>query len=182
MRSSLLAAFVALLVLTVAGEAFALDAWRDRRGLLFGLGVGAGAGKTDVKDADAHIGFNFTARVGGGVSKDLTLDAELGLHKASFEESGVDVSYSIFTGMIGANFFVYQGLYLRGMGGVSQISTELDPGVDSDETGTGIGFGAGYEFFATADLAVGIGADYRLLFFDDANFTMTNFGVTGTWY
>ena len=187
MRSSLVAALAAVLVLTVAGEALALDAWRDRRGLLFGVGIGAGSGKTDVKDADSHIGFNFSARIGGGVSKDLTLDADLGLHKASFEQdshgtSTIDVSYTIFTGMIGANFFVYDGLYVRGMGGVANISTERDPGKDTDETGTGVGLGAGYEFFASADLAVGVGADYRLLFFDDVDFTMINFGVTGTWY
>ncbi len=178
----IVAALTALLVLGLAGEAFALDAWRDRRGLLFGVGIGAGSSQSDVKDAESHIGFNFSARVGGGVNKQLTLDAEIGLQKATFDQNDVDIAQDIFTGFIGANYFIMDGLYGRVMGGVAHIGVELDPGKDDDETGTGFGFGAGYEFFATADLAVGLGADFRYLSFDDAAFTMINFGVTGTWY
>lgn len=175
------AALTALMVVGLAGEAFALDAWRDRRGLLFGVGVGAGSSQSDIKDAEAHIGFNFDVRVGGGINKQLTLDATIGLQTASFDENDVEIGQDIFTGFIGANYFILDGLYARVMGGVAHIGV-LEPGEDDSETGTGFGVGAGYEFFATADLAVGLGGDFRYLSFEDSAFTMINFGVTGTWY
>ena len=169
------------LIFGTAAQAFALDAWRDRRGLYFGVGVGAGSGKTDHKDSDAHIGYNLRARVGGGVNRELTLDAELGGHFESHDVAGQDASTSIWTGMLGANYFVMDGLYVRGMFGVAQAATEIGE-AESDETGMGFGAGVGYEFFASGDLAVGVGGDYRLLSFDDFNFTTINIGVTGTWY
>ncbi len=173
---------VAAMTLGATGSAWALDAWRDRRGLFFGVGVGAGSGKSDFKGADSHIGYHLRARVGGGVSKELTLDAEFGWHAASFEEGTSDVSNSILTGLVAANYFVYEGLYLRGMGGVAQLNTDFDPGDSSGDTGLGVGLGLGYEFFASANLAVGVGGDYRLLHFDDFDFTLINFGITATWY
>jgi len=182
MRASIAATLATLLVLTLASEALALDAWRDRRGLFVGVGVGAGSGQSDVEGAEAPLGFNLDARIGGGVSKELTLDADLTVQRSSYDVSGIDISQQIFTGMIGANFFVHDGLYLRGMGGVSHISVDPDPGAEDSETGTGLGLGVGYEFFATADLAVGLGGDFRYLIFENFDFTMINFGVTGTWY
>ncbi len=186
MNRTTFAAVVALLVLGTAGQALALDAYRDRRGLLFGVALGAGSGKADIKGEDAHIGFNLSARIGGGLSEQLTLDAEFGYHLASFEQTsgGVDTDRSndLFSGMIGASFFVWQGLYLRAMAGVSHLSAAVDPGKDHSDTGLGFGGGAGFEFFANSDLAIGVGADYRYHSFEDFDFTQINFGVTATWY
>ena len=172
----------ALLVIGAAGQAFALDKWRDRRGLLFGVGIGAGSGQSDIEDDKSHIGFNFSARLGGGVTETLTLDADVSLHRAGYEDGDVDRTNGIFNGMIGANYFVFEGLYARLMGGVAHINMEADPGEDHSQTGLGLGVGAGYEFFATAHLAVGVGGDFRYLSFEDVAFTTINFGVTGTWY
>ena len=130
------------------------------------------------------------ARVGGGLNEKLTLDFDLGMHFQSGDVDvpggSVDVSTQLTSGMVAANFFVYEGLYLRGMGGMGHISTEAEGkggGSDSNsEAGLGLGVGAGYEFFANSDLAIGGGADYRYFFFDDAEFSLVGFGITATWY
>lgn len=174
-----------LIVLTLAGQAFALDAWRDRRGLLFGLGIGGGIGQVhaDAGDGDSEVGVNFRARVGGGLNEKLTLDFDFGMHFQSGEVGPVDVSTQLTSGLVAANFFVMDGLYLRGMGGMGHISSEPEgKGEGDSEAGLGLGFGAGYEFFANADLAIGGGADYRYFFFDDAEFSLIGFGITATWY
>jgi hypothetical protein len=172
----------AALVLGTASSAWALDAWRDRRGLYFGAQVGAGSGQSDADGAESQIGFNLRARVGGGINKQLTLDAELGWRTASYDQGPRDISESLFTGLVGGSFFIYDGLYVRAQGGVGQLTLDADPGGDDGYTGFGFGAGVGYEFFATADLAVGVGGDYQLFSFDDFNFTTINFGVTATWY
>jgi hypothetical protein len=181
-----------LLVLTIAGQALALDAWRDRRGLLFGLGVGGGIGQAHVDggDSESEVGFNFRARVGGGLNEKVTLDFDFGMHFQNEEREvlggSVDLSTRLTSGMVAANYFVYDGLYVRGMGGMGHIKSEAEGkgggGASASEAGLGVGFGAGYEFFANSDLAIGGGADYRYFFFDDAEFSLVGFGITATWY
>ena len=70
---------------------------------------------------------------------------------------------------------------LRGGSWARPQSTEV-LGVESDETGLVVGGGLGYEFFASADLAVGIGATYKLQQFDDANVSVLQFAITANWY
>lgn len=172
----------ALLVLGVAGQALALDAWRDRRGLLLGIGIGGGVGQSNADRAESHVGFNYSARVGGGVTQNLTLDGEYRGHYEFYDVGDVDVTHGIHMGVVGANLFVFEGLYIRGMGGLAYSSLETSTGADDSETGLTLGAGAGYEFFANSDLAVGVGGDFQYLFFDRADFTLINFGITATWY
>ena len=73
------------------------------------------------------------------------------------------------------------GLFLRGEVGLVSQTTEV-LGAESDETGLVVGGGLGYEFFASADLAVGIGATYKLQQFDDANVSVLQFAITANWY
>ncbi|MEZ4468697.1 MAG: outer membrane beta-barrel protein, partial [bacterium] len=181
-------------LLGTAGNALALDGWHDRRGLFFGLGLGGGIGQvhTDDIDGDQEMGLNLRARIGGGVNKQLTLDFDLGMHFQSTNTAGIDMDQTITTGMVGANYFLMDGLYLRGMAGMGHYSTEpQNAKIDGDsEVGLAIGAGAGYEFFANADLAIGVGADFRRVFFTidaapkdvDAAFDLIGFGITATWY
>ncbi len=177
-----------LILLISAGQALALDAWRDRRGLFLGLELGAGSGGADSEGAENHLGFNFHGRVGGGLSRQLTLDLELGLYHESYEskpaqtQKSFDVSTDIYSALLGANFFFTKGLYLRGLGGIAQISTESDEASNTSEMGLALGLGAGFEFFANADLAVGVGGDYRRFMFDKFNYNLISFGVTASWY
>ena len=163
---------VAAALMLSATSAHALDAWRDRKGLFYGGGVGFGVGKTDAQGAENEVAINGRLRLGGGVNDMLTLDAELGLGNQ------IDVDTTLVTGMLGANVFVVDGMYLRAMGGMAHI------GPKQGESSTGLGFGAGlgYEFFANSDLAVGVGADVQHHAFDNFGFNAFNFGVTFTMY
>ena len=176
-----------LMVLGTLSEAYALDAYRDRRGLYGGLSIGAGSGQADADRAKSHIGYNFRARIGGGVQQNLTLDAEFGWHGESYNEGKIETDVTLFTTFVGGNYFLIEGLYIRGMGGVAHISNSLTNTNNSgsrelSETGLGFGVGAGYEFFANADLAIGVGGDFQIAKFEDIDYTTINFGVTVMWY
>lgn len=188
----LTALVTALITLGFAAQALALDGYRDRRGLFYGLGLGGGSFQLDEDNADSSLGFHLRGRIGGGVNERVTLDGELGWRFHSEERNyglgEVTLDYDIITAFVGGSFFVFDGLYIRAMGGLAHMIVEAETtggitgsGEDS-ETGLGLGFGVGYEFFATSDLAIGIGADYQLLMFDEADASLINFGVQATWY
>ncbi|MCK6569814.1 porin family protein [Myxococcota bacterium] len=163
---------LAAAALLLPGTASALDAYRDRTGLFYGGGLGFGAGKSDADGAETKAGLNLSGRIGGGVNENLTLDFTMGLTKQ------LDVDTTLVSGFVGTNLFVAGDLSVRLMGGIAHASLD---GADG-ETGFGAGAGLGYEFWANADLAVGVGADYQHLFFDAGSFNTINFGVTFTVY
>lgn len=173
-RSGTWALAAAAAVLLSAADASALDAYRDRRGLLYGASLGFGGSKADVEGADREIGVNLRGRVGGGVTETLTLDAELGLHKV-FEDKA---DANVFTGMLGANLFLIEGVYVRAMAGMAHFS----PKAGESQTGIGFGGGVGYEFFANSDLAIGGLLDYQQHLHDDFDVNVISFGVTATLY
>ncbi len=174
MKTRWMAAATAVVVLGSAGSAWALDAYRDRRGLMYGLTVGFGGGKSDVEGDERRIGLNFHGRLGGGVTQNLVLDADLGLHRVIEDDAGTN----LYTGFVGANLFVVDNVYLRAMGGLSHAS----PKEGDSATGIAVGGGLGYEFFANADLAIGGLVDFQQHFYDDYGFNILNFGVTVTMY
>lgn len=166
-----LSATTATLVFLCATQAFALDGYRQRKGLFYGGAVGFGVGQLDAPDApdqDGEVGLNLRGRVGGGVTDVFTLDGEMGLMEQ------FDVERRVVTGYFGANYFLYDGLYLRAFGGMAHLGGGKSP----SKTGLGFGGGAGYEFFANADLAVGMGADVQLQKFgQEGDFTAFNFNI-----
>ena len=175
---------VTTLCLLFVSQALALDGYRDRRGLFYGVGFGGGQTKADVDGADGHIGYNFRARIGGGIDKELTLEAEIGLNSVAYSQSGIDVTQDITTVAVGGSIFVKQGLYIRAQGGIADMTVEVDlDNVDPDsQTGLFMGVGAGYEFFANADLAIGLGVDFQHQMYDDVNLNALNLGITANWY
>jgi hypothetical protein len=185
--------FAGLLVLGMAGQAFALDGFRDRRGLFFGVNLAGGTGQA-VADGetvgDRSLGLTVGARVGGGINKRLTLDLSIdGFFLTQNQElaAGIErqIDTTLLSGMIGGSLFLVDGIYVRGMGGLANASSSVDgPGGKSttDETGLGLGLGGGYEFFANSNLAIGAGVDYRMFVFDDVNYNVFNVGITATWY
>ena len=197
-KRTLPALLIGGLVVSLASPALALDGWGDRRGMFFGLLLGGGAvtaeadqNGTTVKQ-DTEIGFNFRARVGGGASQQLTIDAELGVNAYSQRQErdgfSSEASQKLYTTYIGANYYPLpkMGLYIRGMGGlvVAILDFENSSGrsQSNSDTGLGFGFGVGYEFFANANLAAGIGGDYQIMSVNDTSFSMASFGITATWY
>lgn len=193
MNPRFLACCAALLVTGLAGQAFALDGYRDRRGLYFGINVGGGAGQAELDGAkaDRNLGLTIGARIGGGINKRLTLDLSVdGYFQTGKEEAagGVefDVDTNLWSGLLGGSFFLADGLYVRGGFGLASIEQErtskTDTGGNSDEVGIGFSVGGGYEFFANGDLAVGAGGDFRAFTFDEITYNVVNIGITATWY
>lgn len=187
------ALLAALMVIGLAGEAFALDGWRDRKGIYYGLGLGGGSAQPDTDGADSRLGLHLRGRIGGGVNKHVALDGELGWRYQSTEEdrglSEVTITEQFVTLYVGGNFFVFDGLYIRAFGGLAyliqsfDVKTPIGDGFDDDSyTGLGVGAGVGYEFFASSDLAIGVGGDFQHQIFDDFAVNQINFGVTATWY
>jgi hypothetical protein len=180
---------IALSLLTVgvlATPALALDAFRDRRGLFFGLLAGGGGSKADVDGAERQLGFNLRARVGGGVNEQLTLDAEYGFNTHSDDQ----FSRQLHAFGVNANLFPAKdmGLFFRVGGGLVLGQYEFDGqalGIgdrSESELGLGAGAGVGYEFFANSDLAVGLLVDFQYQSFDEYSLNSLNIGVTATWY
>ncbi len=187
------ALLAALMVIGLAGEAFALDGWRDRKGMYYGLGLGFGAAQPDIDNADSRIGVHLRGRIGGGVNKHVALDGELGWRYQSTDEDRpggeATISEQFVTLYVGGSFFVFEGLYIRAFGGLAylaqsiEIETPIGDSSDDDSyTGLGVGAGLGYEFFASSDLAIGVGGDYQHQMYDDFAVNQINFGVTATWY
>ncbi len=187
------ALLAALMVIGLAGEAFALDGYRDRKGMYYGLSLGGGSAKADTDGADSKLGIHLRGRVGGGINKHVTLDGELGWRYQSTDEDvglgELTVTEQFLTMYVGGSFFVFDGLYVRAFGGLAHliVSVDFDGGIingydDDSYTGLGMGAGLGYEFFASSDLAIGIGADVQQQIYDDASITQFNFGVSANWY
>lgn len=177
-----LSAIVITVCLLFVSQALALDGYRDRRGLFYGVGFGGGQTTSDIDGADSHIGYNFRARIGGGVDQTLTLDAEIGLNSVNYSQAGVNVEQGVTTVAVGANVFIEQGLYIRFQGGIAELSVHLDDSAEGAETGLFFASGAGYEFFANADLAIGLGVDFQHQMYDDQNLSALNLGITANWY
>ena len=62
------------------------------------------------------------------------------------------------------------------------MSVSIDGSNEDTQTGLFVGGGAGYEFFANADLAIGLGVDFQHQMYDDLNLNSLNLGITANWY
>jgi len=155
------------LLLGLCGPAAALDNYRSRKGIFYGGSLGLGK---DVKGAEGKFGYFLRGRVGGGLNDSLTLDGELGLWMQD--------DATVLTAMFGLDFFLIDGLYVRGMGGLANLSPEHGDG----EAGFGAGGGLGYEIFANADLAIGIGADYQRHFDNHFDNNVVSLAISATMY
>ena len=164
-----------------ASQALALPQYQKRTGIFYGAGFGGGHIKADSEGAEGHVGYNFRVRIGGGVNEQLTLEAELGFSNASYTQNDAKVEDSTRTVGVGANLFVAKDLYFRVQGGIADTTSEIGP-TSNDETGLFVAGGAGYEFFANAQLAIGVGVDFQHQIYDDMNVNALNFGVTANWY
>ena len=180
-RTLILASAAFLLVSLFASSAFALDGYRDRKGLYGGAMLMGSSSQADYANATGNLGLGISLRVGGGINSQLTLDLSVASRSGTATEGGADVTTTSSSMFLGANYFVNDGFYVRGMGGLAQLTSEVGPFEDS-ETGLGAGVGLGYEFFGSADLAIGVGGDFQIHSFDDVSVQLMNIGVTATWY
>jgi len=160
------------------GGGVEIEGPKDRRG--FYIGTGADFGGTFFYYDDFIPAMRMNLALGGGVTKKLTLGANV--HLTPYLQPGVGVG---FGGDIEGTFYVWRGVYLRsglGAAGVPGRSTEGD---DSAMTvGLGGAFGLGYEFFLNSTAAMGVGLTYDARFVPGDGFPRQSalVGVRFTWF
>ena len=170
MKKQHVIAFASLILTMLVSDAMALDGYRSRSGILYGLQVGGGASKTDESGDDTRFGYHVGARLGGGLNENLTLDASLNYRSDNKDDSDRSMS----TLLLGGNYFIVDGLFLRGEAGLATFNRS-EPNNDTSTTGYSLGAGFGYEFFVNSDLALGANGLAQFQQYDD--FSVQTFGI-----
>ena len=157
-----LTALFMLIVLSVPAQA--LDGFKDRRGLFWGMGFGGG-GIVAIPPGDTGGHILIDLQLGAGATQNLTLSFDTDVLVGLFEHErnfiftpGPEVNY----------FFGSTGFFVRaGVGAAMSIlnvnnANDFSIGFDS-----GVGFG--YEFFVNSNLSLGVAleTDYILRQGDD---------------
>lgn len=178
----------------VASQAFALDAYQDRRGIFAGVNVGGGAGfvgvdpVTDVTglDENRRLGFHLGAEVGGGIGTRLTasLQGNWWIRTVTLGSRHLDHQHLNF--MPTANLFIIDGFYAEGGAGLAYAVFDAERNdiriQKYREMGLAAKLGLGYEFFLNGTVAAGIKAGYTRHFYGNANFDTISGMVTLRWY
>lgn len=194
MRTKVLGWTVFALVTLIGSQAFALDAYQDRRGIFAGVSVGGGAGfvgvdpVTDVTglDENRRLGFHLGAEVGGGIGKQLTasLEGNWWIRTVTLGSRHLDHQHLNF--MPTARFFIFDGFYAEGGAGLAYALFDAERNdvqiQKYREMGLAAKLGAGYEFFLNGTVAAGIKAGYTRHFYGNANFDTISGMVTVRWY
>ena len=187
---TILAASAAMLALAAPRPAHALDAYADRRGVLVGAAFGGGAGVTAVKDSPFEdrddIGLFWLGRIGGGLSKELTLDASISGWSADTSSSGGDKTTAHRMMAVAANAFLTEHLFIRGGLGITSntLTEQAKGGKETELSSNALGFvlGGGIEFFLTADFAGSFTIEAQQNLGGDIKFTGVNGFVGVTYY
>lgn len=184
--------FVAMTML--ASQAFALDAYKDRRGLFAGLNLGGGAGFAGVDsageatglDKNRQLGLHLGAEVGGGLTKTITgaLETNWWIRTVRLNERKLNHQHLSLLPFV--RWFIWDGLNIGAGTGLAYtvFDTERD-GVETfryREMGLALKAGAGYEFFVNGTIAAGIDVGYTRHFYSNADFDTVGAQVTLRWY
>ncbi len=185
-------ALVALFML-IASDAFALDAYKDRRGLFAGIGLGGGYGSANVDPGneltgleERDVGLAMRLEVGGGAFQNLTISGQFNWWLRSVQMNGKTLSHD-HTNFLGTvSFFPLDFVYVTGGVGMAYSSFESEVnGIrvrDYSELGFGLKGGAGLEFWVNGTIAAGIEASYTRHFYSEASFDTVTGGLTVRWY
>jgi len=176
-------------MLAAPAAAHALDAWRDRRGPLAGVGFGGGAGASDttanLAGDRSGVGLFGMARAGGGVNRRLTLDASVNWFGYGEKSTGRETSNQHLLLAAAANVFLTDNLFARGGLGVARgILTDEYSDRDLEVAEFSIGYlaGGGVEFFLSSDLAASFTMQWQQHVVADVTYTGVH-GYAGlTWY
>lgn len=194
MKSKIAGTLMLLAVTLVSSQAFALDAYKDRRGVFAGVNVGGAAGFAGVDSAseltgleeNRQLGLQLGAEVGGGLSKQITgaLEANWWIRTVTLGPRRLDHQHFSFLPL--ARYFIWDGLNVgAGAGlGYAVFDTERN-GVETfryREMGLALKFVAGYEFFVNGTIAAGVDAGYTKHFYSNADFDTLGARVTLRWY
>ena len=161
------------------GGGIEIEGAQDRRGFYVGTGVDFGG--TFFFYDDFIPAMRMNVALGGGVTKKLTLGANL--HVTPYLAPGVGVG---FGGDIEGTFYVWRGFYLRSGLGASGVPRR-DTAMSNDRAmtvGLGGAFGLGYEFFLNATAAMSAGFTYDARFIPGDGFPRQSLllGVRFNWF
>ena len=183
----------ALLTLFLAGEAFALDGYRDRRSVFGGMSLGGGVGMVESGtvgeasglDQGRRLGFHLNGIMGTGISRNLLFGLEANWWARTVVLQDVDLEHHHLSLNATANFFLIEGLYLDGGAGIAYGYSGFFSGNQArqrGEMGLALKGGAGVEFFSSADMTIGIRANYTRHFYANSNFDTISGAFSVRWY
>lgn len=185
-----LTAAVALLL--CAANASALDGYADREGVFVGLGFGGGMGAANVDEGDLSSGFDgrqlgpaLQGIVGGGISDKILFGAQLNYWYHNAEYGSNNFAHNHSNLMAVGDFFLFEGLYVEGGGGLAYTNFEGERGgtaTDQSEMGLALRAGLGFEHFLNGTHAVGLNAGYTRHFYSRSVFDTLGGGFSIRWY
>lgn len=180
-------------LLCMSTQAFALDGYEDRRGLLAGVAVGGGVGIVESEegltgiDQGRKLGFHLSGMVGAGLSERLTLFGEANWWARSVELGENKLASNHYSFNATGNLFLLEGIYVSGGAGLAYASYDAQRGVgvpveNYRELGLAVKGGGGFEFFVNGNTAIGVKIDYTRHFYNNAEFDTLAGGFTLRWY
>ena len=184
----------ALFLTWTASSAFALDGYKDRRGLFGGLGLGGGVGLVDTErddestgiDQGRKLGLHLSGILGGGITQNLVFGGEANwwIRTVRINQSALQHHHMSFNGVL--NFFLIEGIYLEGGVGLAYAIFDVERNNQQtyryQELGMSAKAGGGFEFFVNSDLAMGMHASYTRHFYTNSDFDTVSAGLTLRWY
>lgn len=188
---------VAIATLIVASlftaDAFALDAYKDRRGIFAGVGLGGGFGSAEVDPGEEltgleerEAGLALRLEVGGGAMQSLIISGQFNWWLRSVEANDKTLSHNHTNFLGNVAFFPLDFLYVTGGVGMAYSSFDVDVGGidirDYSEIGFAMKGGVGAEFWVNGTIATGLEASYTRHFYSEASFDTITAGLTVRWY
>lgn len=174
-------------------QAFALDGYEDRRGVMAGLTVGGGVGLVESEegltgiDQGRKMGFHLSGMLGGGISDRLTVFGEANWWARSVQLGENKLASNHYSFMATSNLFLLEGIFVEAGAGLAYASYDAQRGVgvpveNYRELGVAVKGGGGFEFFVTGDVALGLRMDYTRHFYNNADFDTLAGGLMIRWY
>lgn len=194
MKTKLAGWLTLMALMLVASQSYALDAYKDRRGIFAGVNVGVGAGFAGVDqagdltglDENRQLGLHLGAEVGGGLSQHLTGALEANWWIRTVTLGSRHLNHQHLSLLPVARYFIWDGLNVGAGAGLAYASFDTERnGVETyryREMGLALKFGAGYEFFMNGTIAAGIDIGYTRHFYSNADFDTLGGQVTLRWY
>lgn len=190
----LLASLMAMMLLTLSADAFALDGYQDRRGLFTGIGIGGGIGLVEADnsnditgiDSGRKLGLHLHAIVGGGATDNLIFGAEANwwIRTVQLNDNALSHHHMSFNGVL--EYFLFDVFYLEGGVGLAYAIFDAERRLQDvyryQELGVAVKAGAGFEFFVNSQIAIGMRAGYTRHFYSNGDFDTVSGGLSLRWY
>ncbi len=187
-------ACVVLFVLFWSSQAAALDAYKDRRGLFVGLGIGGGAGQVNTGkpneltgfDDNYKLGLNVNGIIGGGWTRNVIFGSEFNWWIRNVQLGPHELEHQHMSFNAVTNIFLLGPLYVHAGGGLAYAV--YDTFMDGDqiteygEMGLSLKAGVGFEYFVNGTVAAGAQVGYTRHFYENAEFDTISGGITVRWY